>query len=135
MPRQEFATPSDLVPVSERNNPNRPPVCKQSAAKATAARWRARGADAAGGPRGDAGALRGSRARAGERCDGGTLDLVAGHVADVLGEAPSMTEGVGYLGVTLAGEPVGRWSAYLRPRGDGAFDEAVDVIGRQVQDG
>lgn len=70
-----------------------------------------------------------------ERFDGGTLDLVTGHVADMLREAPTVTEGVCHLGVALAGESVGCRPEHLRPGGDGPLDESVDVIGRQVEDG
>lgn len=65
---------------------------------------------------------------------GGALDLVAGHVADVLGEAPSVAERVGDLGVALTGEPVGRGSGQLGARCDGACDEGVDVVGGEIED-
>jgi hypothetical protein len=77
----------------------------------------------------------GSGVSAPESFDGGTLDLVTGHVADMLREAPPVTEGVCDLGVALAGEPVGCRPDHLRPGGDGLLDESVDVISRQVEDG
>jgi hypothetical protein len=101
-PSKTSATPSDLVPISETTRTAR--VCKQGTPKGDRGGTERKGADAAGGPvhEGMLRALRGSRAR-GRTVRWRHARSRHGHVADVLIEAASMTEVVGYLGVTLAG--------------------------------
>src|SRR4029453_9880502 len=55
-------------------------------------------------------------------------DLVARDVAEVLGEAPAMTEGVDDLPVTVAPEGVLQRGVDLGTGGERPFPETVDVV-------
>ena len=75
-----------------------------------------------------------TRARSTAECLSGRLDdLVVGDVANVLGQAPAVPEGVDDLAVALAPEGVLERGVDVGAGVERALPEHVDVVGRQVQ--
>src|SRR6476659_5161401 len=66
----------------------------------------------------------------GEHLGHGPLELLAGDVANVLGEPPAMAERVGDLPVAPAPEGLGQWLSHLGAAVERALPDGVHVVGR-----